>query len=184
MSSEVDQIEAGFKRLFNHVSTSFIATVIEDKDDNVDVKDLSGTKYLEVRKIATAGKKGMLFKLPVDSFVLVSRISQSDELYVSMMSEIEGIFIKVGDTTIDITDEIVMNSGAHGMMNIVDFTTKINALVQTVNTLITSYNAHTHITTATVGASAVPGVNAPIATPAQTADPFNKSDYENTKIKH
>ncbi len=136
MSSDVDQIEAGFKRLFKHDSISFIAKVIEDKDDNVDVEDLSGTKYLEVRKIATAGKKGMLFKLPVDSFVLVSRISQSDELFVSMMSEIEGIFIKVGETTIDITDEIVMNGGGNkGLAKITELVSKYNAIEQSINQL-------------------------------------------------
>ena len=62
-------------------------------------------------------------------------------------------------------------------------TEKLNGLAQTVNALVASYNAHIHTTTATVGAGTVAGIIAPVSQQAQTAAMFNRSDYENEKVK-
>ena len=121
-----------------------------------------------------------------DSDVLVGIIEgQKTEAVVLRCSEVEKVKYKIGDNTLLIDSTgVVFNDGLNGMIDIVDLTTKVNALVQTVNALIASYNSHVHVTTATVGPSEVPGVISAIVTPAQTAATFNKSDYENTKIKH
>jgi hypothetical protein len=122
----------------------------------------------------------------IDSDVLVGIIEgKKTEAVVLRCSEVEKVRYKIGDNTLLIDSTgVVLNNGTNGMIDIVELTTKVNALVQTMNTLIASYNSHIHVTTATVGASAIPGVINPIVTPAQTAAMFNKSDYENTKIKH
>lgn len=92
MDKRIEQIVEGLERLLNgNLSNAFLATVITDKADTVDVEDLNGTKFLDVRKIATQGRKGFIPALPKGSFVIVSRISGSDDLFVSMFSEIEGI---------------------------------------------------------------------------------------------
>ena len=63
---------------------------------------------------------------------------------------------------------ITINGGKlGGMVNIGDLTSKINELVQ-------SFNNHTH--TGNMGS--------PTSTPMAQAKTFNKSDYEDTKIKH
>ena len=111
MDSRINEIITGLQRLLKTVENSFIAKVIEDKSDTVDVEDMNGTKYTDVRKIATQGTQGILFKLKKDSFVIVGRISGSDELFVVMMSEIEKVEIKVDDTAdIEIGGDIAIKA--------------------------------------------------------------------------
>ena len=70
--------------------------------------------------------------------------------------------------SIKATGSITINGGKlGGLVNIGDLTSKINELVQ-------SFNTHTH--TGNMGS--------PTSTPIAQAKTFNKSDYEDTKIKH
>jgi hypothetical protein len=185
MSQETDLIEEGFKRLFKQVSTSFIAKVVEDKIDTVDVEDLSGTKYLDVRKIATQGKQGILCALPKDSFILVSRLSQSDELFVSMMSEIEGISIKIGETTVVVKNnkEITLNGGENGGLAIVSLIQdNFDSIKQYLDTLKTAIA--TGISAVGVGAAASGTIGAQAFNTAMTSAVVTLKDFENTNIKH
>lgn len=80
--------------------------------------------------------------------------------------------------------DIIFNGGdLNGLIIIQKLTDKLNELKDTVNDLITKYNGHIHATTATVGASATPGVLTATQSTASPAKAFNKADYENTKIK-
>ena len=96
----------------------------------------------------------------------------------------EGIRIKTAKMSADINKEdIIFNGGElDGLVIIQKLTDKLNELKDTVNSLINAYNNHTHITTATVGTGPA-GTISPTTSKAQTAKPFKKSDYENTKIK-
>ena len=94
MDTRVEQIVTGLQRLLKGVEMSFLATVEKDGGDTVDVKDLDGTEFPEVRKIATAGKKGIIVAPVVGSYVIVSRIANSDELFVSMYSEFDTVEIR------------------------------------------------------------------------------------------
>lgn len=70
--------------------------------------------------------------------------------------------------SIKATGSITINEGKlGGLVNIEDLTNKLNTLVQ-------SFNTHTH--TGNMGAPTTP--------PVAQAQTFNKSDYEDTKIKH
>lgn len=70
--------------------------------------------------------------------------------------------------SIKATGSITINEGKlGGLVNIEDLTNKLNTLVQ-------SFNTHTH--TGNMGA--------PTSSPVAQAQTFNKSDYEDTKIKH
>lgn len=70
--------------------------------------------------------------------------------------------------SIKATGTITINRGKlGGLVNIGDLTDKLNALVQT-------FNTHTH--TGNMGS--------PTTTPTAQAQTFNKSDYEDTTIKH
>lgn len=70
--------------------------------------------------------------------------------------------------SIKATGSITINEGKlGGLVNIEDLTSKLNSFVQ-------SFNTHTH--TGNMGAPTTP--------PATQAQKFNKSDYEDTKIKH
>lgn len=96
----------------------------------------------------------------------------------------EGIRIKTAKMSADINKEdIIFNGGElDGLVIIQKLTDKLNELKDTVNSLINAYNNHTHITTATVGIGPA-GTISQTTSKAQTAKPFKKSDYENTKIK-
>lgn len=96
----------------------------------------------------------------------------------------EGIRLKTAQMSADINkNDIIFNGGKlNGLIIIQKLTDKLNELKDTVNSLINAYNNHTHITTATVGTGPV-GTISPTTSKAHTAKPFNKSDYENTKIK-
>lgn len=96
----------------------------------------------------------------------------------------EGVRVKTAKMSTDINKEdIIFNGGElDGLVIIQKLTDKLNELKDTVNSLINAYNNHTHITTATVGTGPT-GTISPTTSKAQTAKPFKKSDYENTKIK-
>lgn len=80
--------------------------------------------------------------------------------------------------------DIIFNGGdLNGLIIIQKLTDKLNELKDTVNDFIIKYNSHIHVTTATVGASATPGVLTATQSTATPAKAFNKADYENTKIK-
>lgn len=97
----------------------------------------------------------------------------------SAVMDADGLRIKTEKMSADINREnIIFNGGnLNGLVVIQKLTNKLNELKDTVNDLITKYNTHVHV-------CAAPGSPCkPIDAPAQPAKAFNKSDYENTKIK-
>lgn len=68
---------------------------------------------------------------------------------------------------IDHAESVVINGGRlGGLINVEQLTQKINELVQ-------AFNAHTH-----------QGFHGPTGPPLKTAQQLNRSDFEDTKIKH
>lgn len=124
MDKRVEEIVSGLLRLLKVTEMSFVATIQADKGDLVDVKDLNGTLYPDVRKTATKGKIGIKITPTPLSYVLVSRISNSDDLFVELYSEIESIEIMGGTNG--------------GMVKVADLVQKLNALENEVNNLKTA----------------------------------------------
>ena len=183
MSKEkIKEIESKLKRALMRVENSFIATVIKDKEFTADVKDLAGTTFLDVRKIATDGTNGVLFSLKENSFVLVTRIANSDDLFVSMMSEVTGMFLKCGTTSVKMNNagEIILNDGQFGGLIIRDkLAIEISKLNAAIATLKTATN------TALVAVDAIiPGTSAIYATATAGIQQANLSGVTNDKIKH
>lgn len=95
----------------------------------------------------------------------------------------EKLDIKTGQSTL-VMDTNLINfngGGLEGLIKIVDLTSKLNDLVNT-------FNSHTHnVPPGSFLVAATAGVPNPAPMPVQatlqTAQPFNKMDYENTKIK-
>lgn len=161
-----------------------------------------GAPLLGVNLQANQGADFGLCLFPeVGSFVVVGFVADGAAGAVLLTEKIESAEIVIGDTSaimdadglrVDTEKmsahinrgDIIFNGGdLDGLVIIQKLTDKLNELKDTVNDLITKYNAHVHTTTATVGASTAPGVLSPTISTAQPANPFNKSDYENTKIK-
>lgn len=114
--------------------------------------------------------------------VLLTEKIESAEIVIgdtSAVMDADGLRIKTEKMSADINrDNIIFNGGdLNGLVVIQKLTDKLNELKDTVNVLITKYNTHVHV-------CAAPGSPCkPVDVPAQTAKAFNKSDYENTKIK-
>lgn len=120
-----------------------------------------------------------------NSQVLVADMSAGEfrELVVIAYSEIETIDLAIGQTTLKLEDgKITINGGnLNGLV-------KIQELTEKLNNLVTWCKNHTHggVITAVSGGSGAPAVGTPgnTATPTSPPSDFNKSDYEDTAVKH
>lgn len=79
-------------------------------------------------------------------------------------------------------EKTIMRGGQfEGLVKVIELTEKLNNLENKVNTLINTFNNHTHILTLTVGT----GTAAPTVTPVTgTLTPTQQADIENDKITH
>lgn len=100
----------------------------------------------------------------------------STDIQIISYSDIEQVDIIIGSSTINIKDSsIILNNGQlGGLINIEQLTNKLN-------TLISTFNSHTHSVTTTGSASAQSGL---AAAPSSPMSSLNKADYEDTTIKH
>lgn len=106
------------------------------------------------------------FKLiPKDGSIVVVTLINNTTGYIAMVSEV---------------DEIHLNGVNHdGLVKISDLIEKLNNLENKVNTIITTYNSHTHIASS---------FGSPTTTPAipvnGTLTPTVQLELENTTVKH
>lgn len=139
-----------------------------DKTENTCTIDDDGVEWLGVRLRAITGESNGIVAYPkTGAYVLCVKVEDTEEWAVIKASEYESIEMKI--------ESLLINGGELGGL------VKIEELTNKLNDLVTKFNAHTHITTATVGSSPTPGT---IAATTNQAEPFNKSDFEDTKIKH
>lgn len=87
------------KELGKTAAPTFMATVKSVKEDFCSVKNVDGVLYPNVRLRANINDKneGLLIVPSVGSTVLVSRIGDSDMLYVEMFSKIDHILFDGGE---------------------------------------------------------------------------------------
>lgn len=102
----------------------------------------------------------ILIKPKLNTPVIVGSLSGDlRELVVLAVDQVEEVEVHA--------TKITINDGQNGgLIKISDLTEKINGLVNT-------FNSHTH-----------QGAHGPTGTPLVTANALNKSDYEDTSIKH
>lgn len=168
------QILDNLRRIGNGNEKTFLALVEKNYPDKdyIDVKDLSGTLYPEVRKRAAIGegdtsKKGIVITPVTGSSVIISRIGASDELFVEMFSEVESIVFDGG-----------VNGGLAITPKLVQELNKNNTLLQAIITILSG------------SPIPEPGNGSPSA--LQTAlkgaisgkELGDFSEIENSKIKH
>lgn len=140
-----------------------------------DVKPLDGAELKKVR--LNGHTEGLIITPADDSFVFVTLLNENDA-FVSKFSTIKKV-------SLDVEDDIIINGGNNdGLVKIKELTDKLNGLKTSVNDLISAYNSHTHSVSTSGNATAQTGTAAEIVSKALQAAAFNKSDYENTKIKH
>lgn len=100
---------------------------------------------------------------------------------ICMINEVEGFVALHGQI-----DSIQFGDGSFdGLIKIADLVTKLNNLENIVTSLVTNFNAHVHITTATIGAGPTPGViSATTSTESGSITNTVKADIENPNITH
>jgi hypothetical protein len=142
----------------------------------VNIDDLEVTD-VRLRAVINSESEQLLITPKIDSFVLIADLSGGSftNFAVIAYSEVEAVNIKIGSQTVDIDKNGIICNDGHlgGLIEIEKLTAKLNALVK-------DFNTHTHpVPGVTTGnGSATSSV---IIAQAQT---FDKSDYENIKIKH
>lgn len=127
---------------------------------------------VQLRAVVNTNTSGIVLTPAVGSYVLVADLSggQYTRMAAVMYSE---------------TDSIAFNGGQHGgLVNIEDLTGKLNNLVNEVNALKDTFNNHTHVLSGTCSTGPISGTATPTASKAQAASKFDKSDYEDDKVKH
>jgi hypothetical protein len=180
-----EKIIRGLKQLSEEPHSSFIATVSDNHpdDDFIDVEDLVGTAYNNVRKRATVdGGKGLIITPAANSFVLVSRIGGSDELYMAMVSIIETVKLSIDDITIAIDNsKVEFNGGRNGGMVISKNTAdRLNKIEDDINTLKQDFTAWTPVPND--GGAALKAATASWSD--QQLQDTQASDLEDSKVTH
>lgn len=143
---------------------------VGDETCTIIVGDLKLTD-VRLRSVVNGESSKLLIKPAKDSYVTIIDLSgELRETEVIGYSQIEAIDIDTsGDITVNCRGNIVINGGSN------DGLVKINELTQKLNQLVRQFNAHTH--TVPNGSSSAP-------TPLIAFPYFNKTDYEDTKVKH
>ncbi|MDR1984974.1 MAG: hypothetical protein LBQ28_09155 [Prevotellaceae bacterium] len=158
------------------VRQTSICKILSVNGRTCDVKTIDSEITIEGVRLNTdiESENGLILKPAVDSYVLVTQIDEAN-YFVSFFSEIDAVDVVIEETTINIDKNgIVINGGA------LDGLVKINELTQKLNDFISAFNSHTHSVTTNGSSTTQTGIT---QTTTSQAQQFNKSDYENEKIK-
>lgn len=125
---------------------------------------VNGDADLQNVRLNADKKDGFLLIPKQNSLVVVSFINDNAG-YISMVSEV---------------DEIQLNGSTHdGLVKVTDLVTKLNNLENKVNTIISTFNTHTHVASSFGSPTTVPPTLI-----TGTLTPTIKTDLENNKVKH
>ncbi len=124
---------------------------------------------------------GILAVPQVGSTIIVAHTPRLKP-FVLQFSEVDKYVLISGSSLIELKDgQITINDGSFdGLVKVGELTAKLNALEQKVNTIITTFNAHTH-----TGVTTGPGSSGSPSTPVTgTLTETQQADIENTTVIH
>ena len=160
----------------NYYSKIGIVKSIDEVEYTCEVEFLDGSpNFDDVKLQQFATSDGLFIKPSIDSAVIVS-FSSRNNAYISMFSAVE---------------EVVIQGGVNeGMVKIVEQTRKLNDLVAEVQGIVNDLNIlktafSSWVPIPTDGGAALKAIAATwygSTLPPMTS--FNKTDYENIKVKH
>lgn len=137
---------------------------VDTSNMTCDVEPLDGSADLLDVRLNADYSKGFTLVPKADSVVIVTQLSDATA-YVSMVSDVDNIYL-AGDAN-------------GGLVKVQDLVTKLNNLENKVNTIITTFNAHTHVASS-FGAPTTP----PPSPVVGTLTPTTTNDLENKTIQH
>lgn len=169
MTNENKILEA-LRRIGKNPASSFPAVVkaIYQDKDYCDCVDLNGVLYEDVRLRAAIGnhQEGIVIRPAVDSSVILSRLDNSDELFVSMFSAVDSIVIDGGSNGgLVITPELRTQLGK--------LTARVDGIMDAINNGVPG--------SADGGAALLTSIKTGLATITDVED---FTAIENEKIKH
>lgn len=179
MGKTDNEIRELLARFIGENKPTMIGKVIAvDKTENTCTVDDDGTDWYDVQlRVVTGPNTGVIAYPAIGAYVLCIKIENTENWAVLSATHYSGVELTI--------DSLVLNGGElGGLIKIVPLTTALNELKDTLNSLVQKFNSHIHTTTATVGASAVLGTLSAPTSAAETAQEFDKSDYEDLKFKH
>lgn len=161
-------------------------TNIDEAAGTCDVEAVSGnaTTLISGVKFQAAIGDGVDF-IPAEDSVVKVLFSKYTTPLIVQYSDIEKMIYAANGLRMDFEaaeincEDIVINGGSlGGLVKVIDLTTKLNNLENKVNSIISTFNTHTH-TSGGAGSPTTP----PVAPISGTLTPTQQSDIENTKIK-
>jgi len=178
------ELEEGLKKLSKAEDAFFLAKVISIDDDkftlDIDVDDFE-IYDVRLKSIIDSEQVSIIVIPEKGSSVMVGRQAKN-VFFVIKVNEIKAVKIlfKDGLKTVLDKDGIVINDGQFGgLIKVAELVNKINSLENTVNSLITSYKAHTHTAPSGGTGTPLPPVTVGLLNPITKIN-----DLENTKVKH
>jgi hypothetical protein len=181
IKDSISQAANGFLKNYS----TFILCTVESVDETnclCSCTPISGPAItgLENVLLQAEANDGLLLIPTVGSTVMVGT-SATDSPFVAMFEDIDKVKLKIGDSTLEVTDGLFkFNGGSNdGMVLINHLITKLNNLENGYNDLVTKYNAHTHILTLSTGTGTAATT---VSLETTTLTPTVKADIENTKI--
>ena len=185
MSKQRNKIREGLKE-FMSSDLVFPATVksIDEDACTIDVVTAEGMDIFEVKLRAVKTEKyGCVVFPKKDTTVQICRISDDNDFLMLHADEVEKIYWKIEDMTKEVTkDGFIYNGGDNdGIVKVNPLTDDINSIKDDINMLKNIFKT-AWIVAPQDGGAALKAAAASWA--AQQLQQTNKSDLENTKIKH
>ena len=183
MNRELEELRKRLKEeTSNEVFFTAIVTSINEGEDICEV-DADGATYTDVKLravIDTLGNRIVIYPKK-DTSVLCGRITNSNNIYIIHVSEIDKIYILIGETKVVLDKNgVVFNDGTNkGLVKAPKLVDRLNAIEKAFNELLNDYKKHNHVTPA--GPSTV-FVIPPVTIGTITTTVLG--DIENIKVKH
>lgn len=162
-----DDIKKAIQTLAGEVDINTVICKVSNIDTTKNTctcTPIDGTAEILGVRLMAESSKGFLI-IPKDGTNVIVNMINSFTGYVAMFSEVDKIYLN-GDTY-------------SGLVKIDDLITKLNNLENKVNTIISTFNTHTHIASSLGSPTTMPP-----SLVVGTLTPTIKNDLENKKVVH
>jgi len=182
MGQKENEFITKLRQIMSVSNPVFIALVkAVNMDTNTCTIDFNGVDVEEVNLSASGEKDKTIIVYPkINKPAIFGKLGNSNQFFLIHAAEAELIIIETGDSKIEVKQsEILLNGGTlGGLIKIDDLISKVNAIENAFNSLLTHYKAHNHLHPQ--------GSTTAFVAPSTQGNLTNtqKSDLENTKIKH
>jgi hypothetical protein len=153
-------------------------------DEYADVYEFEGDALIRVPLLCLGSESALVKVKPKTGSTAIIAYVDGDitrPVFVSV-TEVDEIDIAVGESTVEITKDVIkFNGGDVGMVFADKLTKRLNQLKDEISQLQNKFLSHTHLSAAPSTPTSVPTASTPPTTPVVFTE-FVDSDYANDKI--